>query len=89
MALNEISPDNLMRLVGTPDCPLLFDVCDASDFEADPWLVPASQQWANTDIDGLAEQLNAQRVVVICKKGLKISHGAASLLRARGIAAEA
>ena len=34
-ALNEISPANLMRLVGTPECPAIVDVCINSDC-ADP-----------------------------------------------------
>ena len=33
---NEISPNNLMRLIGGPSAPLIIDVSIDADFDADP-----------------------------------------------------
>ena len=87
-ALNEISPTKLMRLIGTPHCPALIDVCLDCDFEDDPHLVPTARRHAHTDIVGLAAQLTGKETIVICQKGLKLSHGVAARLRSRGIAAQ-
>ncbi len=86
--LNEISPAKLMRLIGTPQCPVLIDVCIDNDFDDDPHLVPTARRHPHTDIDGLAAQVDGQEVIIICQKGLKLSHGVAARLRARGISAQ-
>ncbi|MEM9436368.1 MAG: chromate resistance protein ChrB domain-containing protein [Pseudomonadota bacterium] len=83
---NEITPEALMRLIGTPDAPTLFDVCLEEDFAADPRLVPTARRVPHTDI--VAHAQSTRRAVVICQKGKKLSHGAAALLRAQGIKAE-
>ncbi|WP_298921548.1 chromate resistance protein ChrB domain-containing protein [uncultured Roseobacter sp.] len=83
-----ISPVALMRLIGTPDAPAIIDVCIDEDFCADPLLVPTACRWPHTKIPELVGDLTGQRVVVICQKGLKLSHGSAALLRAHGIEAE-
>ena len=41
-APNTISIDKLVRLIGTPKCPVLIDVRGQDDFEADPHLIPSS-----------------------------------------------
>ena len=41
-APNTISIDKLVRLIGTPKCPVLVDVRGQDDFEADPHLIPSS-----------------------------------------------
>jgi len=41
---NEISPTQLMRLIGTPACPTLLDVCIDADFADDPRLIPTSKR---------------------------------------------
>ncbi len=41
---NAISPDRLLKLVGTPHCPVLIDVRTDEDFAAAPSLVPGSIQ---------------------------------------------
>ncbi|MEO1638245.1 MAG: sulfurtransferase/chromate resistance protein [Pseudomonadota bacterium] len=85
---NEISPAQLMRLIGTPDCPALVDVCIDEDFAADPYLVPSAFRHAHRDISALIQQLEDRPTVVICQKGLKLSHGVAAALRADGIVAQ-
>lgn len=86
-ALNEISPAKLMRLVGTPDCPLIVDVCLQDDIAADPYLLPTAFHHAHDDAAGLAQRLNGREVVVVCQKGKKLSHGVAAILRNQGIEA--
>lgn len=84
----EITPAQLNRLIGTPDCPVLIDICIDEDFAADPRLIPGAFRHAFTEIETLVPRLEGLRVVVICQKGLKLSQGAAALLRCQGITAE-
>ena len=86
---NEISINALSRLIGTPDCPVLLDVRIDQDFDDDP----AIDTGAHTDtpfdsVTDLADGLTGRSVVVYCQRGLKISQGAAALLRNRGVRAE-
>lgn len=80
---NEITPAQLARLIGTPDAPTLIDVRLPEDFALDPRVIPTTQRMAHTNV--AAPQT---RCVILCQKGKKLSHGAAALLRARGIPAE-
>ncbi|MCX2725761.1 sulfurtransferase/chromate resistance protein [Roseibium salinum] len=86
---NEISVSTLARLVGTPDCPALLDVRIDEDFDDDPRLIPGAIRQPFRNVVDLASELAGRSVVVYCQKGLKISQGAAALLRAAGIRAEA
>ncbi|WP_394177723.1 chromate resistance protein ChrB domain-containing protein [Yoonia maritima] len=88
-ALNEISPANLMRLIGTPQCPVLIDVCIDPDFADDPYLIPTAQRHPHTDVDGIVARSAGKQTIVICQKGLKLSHGVAARLRNRSIDAQA
>ncbi|PTX56195.1 hypothetical protein C8N43_0848 [Litoreibacter ponti] len=81
---NEISPDQLMRLIGTPGCPTILDVCVDEDFSVDPRLIPTAKRWPHRDI----ANYDGGPVVVVCQKGKKLSHGAAALLRTKPIKAE-
>lgn len=87
-APNEITPTQLLRLIGTPECPVLIDVSVDADFDADPYLIPGARRHPHTDLDGLAAGLNGRACVVSCQKGLKLSQGVVALLRGRGIKAE-
>lgn len=82
----EISPSALMRLIGTPHAPTILDVCIDDDFAEDPRLIPTAQRWPHGEIQSYTGD---GPVVVVCQKGLKLSHGAAAILRAKGIKAEA
>lgn len=86
--LNEISPSQLMRLIGTRDAPVIIDVCIDDDFALDPRLVPTALRCPHRNILGMLPIIGNRKVVVICQKGLKLSHGAAALLRDAGISAE-
>lgn len=85
---NQISPAQLSRLIGTPDAPVIFDVRDDDDFAADPRLLPTARRVAHRDAAAQAAQLRGRRVVVTCQRGLKLSEGAAALLRCQGVSAE-
>ena len=85
---NQITPAQLMRLIGTPECPALIDVRLPEDLAHDPRLVPGSFPLSHDQCDPAPVRLLGQRVVVICAKGRKLSEGAAALLRLQGIAAE-
>lgn len=84
----EISPSQLMRLIGLPDAPALIDVCIDDDFLEDPRLIPGAVRISHKAILEHVEGLKKNRVVVICQKGKKLSHGVAALLRTRDIHAE-
>ncbi len=83
-----ISVPQLARLIGTPDCPALVDICLPEDFAADPRLIPGAIRQPFAEIAALAPALAGKRVVVICQKGLKLSEGAAAILRSHGVPAE-
>lgn len=87
-APNEMTPAQLLRLIGTPDCPVIVDISIDPDFEADPHLIPSGFRHPHTDIPGLKDRLNGQRCVIVCQKGIKLSQGMAALLRSQGIDAE-
>jgi len=85
---NEITAQQLARLVGTPDAPVLVDLRIDADFDDDPRLLPAAFRHAFDALDTLAPRLTGRRAVLYCQKGRKISQGAMALLRGLGIAAE-
>ena len=87
-ALNEITPQQLSRLIGTPECPVLIDVCTDDDFNTDARLIPGARRHPFHKIEDLVPELSGQKVIVICFKGLKLSQGAAALLRHHGITCE-
>lgn len=82
----QITPAQLFRLIGTPDCPVIFDVRVADDLAADPRLIPTARAVSHRDIAAHTDP--ARRAVVSCQRGLKLSEGAAALLRSHGMAAE-
>ena len=86
--LNAITPAQLSRLIGTPECPALIDVRIDEDFLSDPHLIPTARRIAHLRIETLAPALRGQRAVVICQKGRKLSEGGAAILRQAGVNAE-
>lgn len=87
-APNEITVQQLNRLIGTPECPEIVDISIDSDFEEDPHLIPGAWRHPHTDVAGLVARLGRARAVVACQKGLKLSQGMASWLRSEGVDAE-
>jgi rhodanese-related sulfurtransferase len=87
-APTQITPQQLARLIGTPDCPILIDVCIDEDFSEDPRIIPGARRYPFDKIENLAPEIKSKSAVVICHKGLKLSQGAAALLRHQGIVCE-
>ena len=87
-SINSISPEKLARLVGTPNCPVIIDVRDDDDFAADQNLIPASLRRPSIEPWRWSKDVAGQTVIVVCQKGLKLSHGVAAWLRNEGVSAE-
>ncbi len=83
-----ITLQQLSRLIGTSDAPVLIDVCIDEAFNEDSRLIPGAFRHPFTDIASIVPRVKDQRVVVVCQKGLKLSAGAAAILRDHGVAAE-
>ncbi len=82
---NQITPTQLMRLIGTPDCPVLIDVRIPENVDELPRLIPGSRLYPHTALPTLPA---GTRAVVICKRGRKLSEGAAAMMRTSGVLAE-
>ncbi len=78
---NTISIDKLVRLIGTPKCPLLVDVRPQKDFEADPHLIPSAVHCASNNLEDRTKAYGRQSAVVICQNGSSLSQGAAQAMR--------
>lgn len=87
-APNEITPAQLLRLVGLPDAPVIVDVSIDPDFDEDPLLIPGAIRHPHTDLEGLKTLLAGRASVIVCQKGKKLSQGMAAFLRADGLRAE-
>jgi len=87
-SFNTISIDKLARLIGTPKRPVLIDVCTDEDFACDPRLIPGAVRRSFADVASWAHEFTGCSVVVICQKGLKLSHGVAAWLRHANIPAD-
>lgn len=83
-SINAISPEKLARLIGTPHCPAIVDVRTEDDFDADPRLIPGSLRRSYAEPWRWAGELADKSAVVVCQKGLKLSHGVAAWLRQEG-----
>lgn len=81
-----ISPDQLVRLVGSADCPPIIDVRRAEAFRADPRRIAGALWRDHMDTEGWGRQLDRGRgLVVYCVHGHNVSALAATRLRAAGI----
>lgn len=83
----EISPNDLWTLIGTPNAPTIIDVSLNKDVDADPYLVPSAKRISHRQVEQADNVRSCSSYVCVCQKGLKLSHGAAALLRTRGISA--
>jgi rhodanese-related sulfurtransferase len=87
-SFNTISAEKLARLVGTPKCPVLIDVRTEEDFGGDPRFIPGSIRRPFGTVSDWAHEFTGRSAIVICQKGLKLSHGVAAWLRHSGIQAD-
>ena len=84
----QIPPAQLLRLIGPPECPVIIDVRIDEDFAEQPFLIPSAYRVDYRKMSEIAALLKNSKVVIYCKKGLKIGSGAAAILRTYGVAAE-
>lgn len=87
-SFNTISTDKLARLIGTPKCPVLIDVRTNDDFASQPFFIPGSLRRPFETVSEWASSFEGRSAIVICQKGLKLSHGVAAWLRHHGIPAD-
>jgi rhodanese-related sulfurtransferase len=91
-AINSISADKLVRLVGTPRCPALIDVRPNDEFDTNPQLIPGSTRRAHANASEWAQeiagQFAGQSAIVICGTGSTLSQGTAAWLRHAGVVAD-
>lgn len=81
---------DLLSKLGTNTSPCLIDVSLAEDVAASPWRLPTAQHIPHRDIQSWSSAHPRDLpIVTICQKGLKLSHGAAALLRSKGFNARA
>src|SRR6202012_3091745 len=83
-----ISPDKLVRLIGTATAPVLIDVRTDEDYARDPRLIPTAGRRPHDAVASWAPQIKDTSVIVICQTGQKLSEGVAAWLRHGGLAAE-
>ena len=81
-----ITVQELSKLIGHADSPLIFDVCKCEDYDKQARLVPGSR-WRDHQWTGAwaAEIPDGAKVIVVCVKGMKVSQAAATELRLMGI----
>ncbi|HKX92612.1 MAG TPA: sulfurtransferase/chromate resistance protein [Sphingomicrobium sp.] len=82
-ALNAITADKLIRLIGTPNCPAIVDV--RSDGAG---LIPTSVRREAELVTQWGPRLDSDKVVVACAHGGSRSTGVAAWLRHQGLDAE-
>jgi hypothetical protein len=87
-APNEVTVPQLLRLIGTPDAPVIVDISIDPDFADDPFLIPGAFRHPHTDFAGLLARLAGRPCVVTCQQGIKLSQGLVAKLRAKGVQAE-
>jgi rhodanese-related sulfurtransferase len=87
-APDAITVAQLLRLVGTPDAPLILDVRTDDNCAADPRLLPASLKRDHRAIASWAEGITGRSVVIVCDDGRAASQGTAAWLRSVGVRAE-
>ena len=87
-AINTITADKLLRLIGTPKCPALIDVRTDEEFAADARLVPSSVRRLAARVAEWACEFAGQSAVVLCQTGAAASPGVAAWLRNADVPAE-
>lgn len=85
-ALNAINAARLMRLVGTPKCPVLIDV--RMPDEAEGLLFPGAILLNGAEVSAWGKDYAGRDVVVVCRNGQAVSPGVAAWLRHHGADAQ-
>lgn len=87
-AINSISRDRLLRLIGMPGRPAIVDVRTDQDFALDPRFVPGAIRRDSVTVADWATGFAGRSVVVACQDGRASSEGVAAWLRQAGADAE-
>ena len=87
-AINSITCDKLIRLIGTPNGPAILDVRTDEDAAEFPFLIPGSVRRKHEFVESWAPEFAGRAVIAVCRHGGAISAGVAAWLRAAGIEAE-
>lgn len=83
MPLNSITPDKLLRLVGTPHCPTVIDIRGPAG-GALAAAVPGTIFRDEAAVVDWARRFEERETIVVCADGGSASAGAAALLRHHG-----
>ena len=87
-AINALSPDKLVRLIGTPGCPTIIDLRSDAELAADPRSIPGVRRRSFAALAEWAPGFAGRSVILVCLNGDAPSHGAAAWLRQAGAEAE-
>ena len=82
--LPSLSPQDLQRLLGRPDAPLLLDVRKPAPFAESQHLIAGAVYCAPEDVAGFARSQPRRDVVTYCVYGHHVSQTAARVLREAG-----
>jgi rhodanese-related sulfurtransferase len=80
---NQMTPAQLMRLIGTPEMPMIVDVRIPDDFAAHPFLIPTAHSQSHNTVEDLVPALSGHKVVVVCQRGLRRCYGRLALRQRR------
>ena len=84
-AINTISVDKLLRLIGTDRCPAVIDVRSDEEFSADNRFIPASIRRCAQSVGDWAGEFAGHHAIVVCETGAALSPGVAAWLRHAGV----
>lgn len=87
-AINSITPEKLLKRIGTPDCPVIIDVRAADDSGKGFRLLPGAVQGDSATVANWATKFSGRNVVIVCQHGGQLSEGVAAWLRQAGADAE-
>lgn len=87
-AINTISIDKFLRLVGTDRCPHVIDVRSDGEFSADSRFIPASLRRRAESVGDWAAEFAGGHAIVVCETGADPGPGAAAWLRHAGVDAD-
>jgi rhodanese-related sulfurtransferase len=87
-SIDEITIQQLSRLIGLPGAPGLIDVRPAPACGAHPQLLPTSRSLSADTIENWGPSCRGARVVIYCCDGGDLSQGAAAWLRNEAVQAE-
>lgn len=84
-----VSPHELWSRIGTPEAPVILDVCRRQIYEAGPGVIPTAQwRQPETYLEWVPSLATDRPIVLACRYGHNLSQMVAAELRARGVSAQ-